>query len=76
MRWAGSRASLNPPAHEFHRRVKGKRRRVVPVTEPAAKPAKKRKKFQEREDITVDGIIGAQTWSFLTYWANSPNYVC
>ena len=34
------------------------------------------RKFQECADITVDGVVGAQTWSFLTYWANSPNYVC
>jgi peptidoglycan hydrolase-like protein with peptidoglycan-binding domain len=29
--------------------------------------------FQQCADITVDGLVGAQTWSFLTLWANSPD---
>ncbi|MET8677989.1 peptidoglycan-binding domain-containing protein [Streptomyces sp. NPDC004647] len=41
-----------------------------PVTDAATR------RFQKCADITVDGIIGAQTWSFLTYWANSTEYVC
>ncbi|MCF6525089.1 peptidoglycan-binding protein [Streptomyces sp. JJ36] len=41
-----------------------------PVTEAAAR------RFQRCAGITVDGVIGAQTWSFLTYWANSAEYVC
>lgn len=41
-----------------------------PVTETATR------KFQGCAEITVDGVIGAQTWSFLTFWANSPDYVC
>lgn len=32
--------------------------------------------FQSCAGITVDGIVGSQTWSHLTYWANSPYYVC
>ncbi|GHD52678.1 hypothetical protein GCM10010335_65420 [Streptomyces galbus] len=30
------------------------------------------KDFQRCADIVVDGIIGAQTWSFLSFWANAP----
>lgn len=30
------------------------------------------KDFQQCADIVVDGRIGAQTWSFLSFWANSP----
>ena len=41
-----------------------------PVTDAAAR------RFQKCAKITVDGIIGAQTWSFLTFWANSPDHVC
>ncbi|MCX5060234.1 peptidoglycan-binding protein [Streptomyces sp. NBC_00201] len=29
--------------------------------------------FQECADITVDGRIGAQTWSFLSFWANQED---
>ncbi|MER5471824.1 peptidoglycan-binding domain-containing protein [Streptomyces sp. NPDC002685] len=29
--------------------------------------------FQQCADIVVDGLIGAQTWSFLSFWANSPD---
>ncbi|MFH8507850.1 peptidoglycan-binding protein [Streptomyces flaveolus] len=29
------------------------------------------KDFQECADIVVDGRIGAQTWSFLSFWANA-----
>ncbi|MFE7889648.1 peptidoglycan-binding protein [Streptomyces sp. NPDC057412] len=29
--------------------------------------------FQQCADITVDGRIGAQTWSFLAFWANRPD---
>ncbi|MFD8305230.1 peptidoglycan-binding protein [Streptomyces sp. NPDC059690] len=29
--------------------------------------------FQECADITVDGRVGAQTWSFLSFWANSSD---
>ncbi|MDN0194618.1 peptidoglycan-binding domain-containing protein [Streptomyces sp. S.PNR 29] len=28
--------------------------------------------FQRCARIVVDGRIGAQTWSFLSFWANSP----
>lgn len=28
--------------------------------------------FQRCADIVVDGFIGAQTWSFLSFWANAP----
>ena len=28
--------------------------------------------FQQCADIVIDGRIGAQTWSFLSFWANSP----
>ncbi|MFI6033558.1 peptidoglycan-binding protein [Streptomyces sp. NPDC051315] len=41
-----------------------------PVTEAAAR------RFQQCADITVDGVVGAQTWSHLTFWAHSPNFVC
>ncbi|MFH8571713.1 peptidoglycan-binding protein [Streptomyces sp. NPDC017993] len=41
---------------------------------PATDAATKR--FQKCAAITVDGVIGAQTWSFLTFWANSPDCVC
>lgn len=30
------------------------------------------KDFQQCADIIVDGRIGAQTWSFLSFWANAP----
>ncbi|MFF4257850.1 peptidoglycan-binding protein [Streptomyces sp. NPDC001663] len=29
--------------------------------------------FQQCADIVVDGLIGAQTWSFLSFWANAPD---
>ncbi|MCT2590938.1 peptidoglycan-binding protein [Streptomyces sp. N2-109] len=41
-----------------------------PVTEAATR------RFQTCAEITVDGVIGAQTWSFLTFWANSTEHVC
>jgi peptidoglycan hydrolase-like protein with peptidoglycan-binding domain len=41
-----------------------------PVTEKAVR------RFQGCADIIVDGICGAQTWSQLTLWANSPDFVC
>ncbi|MBR8639800.1 peptidoglycan-binding protein [Streptomyces tuirus] len=28
--------------------------------------------FQRCADIVVDGRIGAQTWSFLSFWAHAP----
>ncbi|MFF7246060.1 peptidoglycan-binding protein [Embleya sp. NPDC008237] len=41
-----------------------------PVTEAATR------RFQSCADITVDGICGPQTWSFLTFWANASDFVC
>ncbi|MGW4608686.1 peptidoglycan-binding domain-containing protein [Streptomyces sp. NPDC004532] len=41
-----------------------------PVTEAATK------RFQSCAGIVVDGLIGPQTWSYLTYWASSPSYLC
>jgi peptidoglycan hydrolase-like protein with peptidoglycan-binding domain len=29
--------------------------------------------FQQCADIAVDGRVGAQTWSFLSFWANAPD---
>ncbi|MFE9026516.1 peptidoglycan-binding protein [Streptomyces iakyrus] len=29
--------------------------------------------FQSCAGIVVDGRIGAQTWSFLSFWANAPD---
>ncbi|MGQ4385966.1 peptidoglycan-binding domain-containing protein [Streptomyces sp. SAS_270] len=29
--------------------------------------------FQQCAGIVDDGIIGAQTWSFLSFWANAPD---
>lgn len=29
--------------------------------------------FQSCADIVVDGRIGAQSWSFLSFWANAPD---
>jgi peptidoglycan hydrolase-like protein with peptidoglycan-binding domain len=29
--------------------------------------------FQRCAEIVADGIIGAQTWSFLSFWANDPD---
>jgi peptidoglycan hydrolase-like protein with peptidoglycan-binding domain len=31
------------------------------------------KDFQQCADIVVDGRIGAQSWSFLSFWANAPD---
>jgi murein L,D-transpeptidase YcbB/YkuD len=41
-----------------------------PVTHSATK------RFQRCAGITVDGTVGAQTWSFLVFWANSTDSVC
>ncbi len=41
-----------------------------PVTDEATR------RFQACAGITVDGLIGPQTWSHLVYWANSPSPVC
>lgn len=41
-----------------------------PVTEGATR------RFQNCANITVDGLIGPETWSYLIYWASSPNYLC
>ncbi|MFF8773746.1 peptidoglycan-binding protein [Kitasatospora sp. NPDC015120] len=41
-----------------------------PVTDAATR------RFQSCAKITVDGVIGAQTWSFLTFFANSPGFAC
>ncbi|WP_380285601.1 peptidoglycan-binding protein [Kitasatospora purpeofusca] len=41
-----------------------------PVTDAATR------RFQKCANITVDGVIGAQTWSFLTFWSNSTGFVC
>ncbi|MFJ1705245.1 peptidoglycan-binding protein [Kitasatospora sp. NPDC088346] len=41
-----------------------------PVTDAATR------RFQKCADITVDGVIGSQTWSFLTFWANSEGFAC
>jgi zinc D-Ala-D-Ala carboxypeptidase len=32
--------------------------------------------FQRCAGIGVDGIVGAQTWSQLFYWANATSFVC
>lgn len=37
-----------------------------PVTQSATRD------FQRCAGIVVDGRIGAQTWSFLSFWANAP----
>ncbi|WP_162467070.1 peptidoglycan-binding domain-containing protein [Streptomyces cavernae] len=37
-----------------------------PVTQSATQD------FQRCAGIVVDGRIGAQTWSFLSFWANAP----
>ncbi|MEU9223462.1 peptidoglycan-binding domain-containing protein [Streptomyces massasporeus] len=29
--------------------------------------------FQQCAGIVVDGRVGAQTWSFLSFWANAPD---
>jgi peptidoglycan hydrolase-like protein with peptidoglycan-binding domain len=41
-----------------------------PVTEAATK------RFQSCAGITVDGLIGPETWTYLTYWAGSSTYLC
>lgn len=41
-----------------------------PVTERAVK------KFQRCAGITVDGLIGDETWAHLVFWASSDTYVC
>ncbi|MER7754591.1 peptidoglycan-binding domain-containing protein [Kitasatospora sp. NPDC097643] len=41
-----------------------------PITDAATR------RFQQCAGIIVDGVIGAQTWSFLTFWSNSPGFVC
>ncbi|MFI6550283.1 peptidoglycan-binding protein [Streptomyces prunicolor] len=41
-----------------------------PVTEVATR------RFQTCANITVDGLIGPETWSYLICWASSPNYLC
>lgn len=41
-----------------------------PVTDAAMR------RFQGCAAITVDGLCGAQTWSHLTFWANSSDFVC
>lgn len=41
-----------------------------PVTDAAVR------RFQGCADITVDGLVGAQTWSHLMFWANSPDFTC
>lgn len=33
-------------------------------------------RFQRCAGIAVDGVVGAQTWSFLVFWANSTDTVC
>ncbi|MFH7598504.1 peptidoglycan-binding domain-containing protein [Streptomyces racemochromogenes] len=41
-----------------------------PVTDAATR------RFQRCAGIVVDGVIGAQTWSSLVFWANTSDYVC
>lgn len=41
-----------------------------PVTDRAVRA------FQECAGITVDGVIGPQTWPYLVYWAGQPAYLC
>lgn len=41
-----------------------------PVTEEATE------RFQSCAGITVDGLIGPETWAYLTHWAGSPTYLC
>ncbi|MEU6273033.1 peptidoglycan-binding domain-containing protein [Streptomyces populi] len=38
-----------------------------PVTKAATR------EFQQCAGIVVDGLVGAQTWSFLSFWANSAD---
>ncbi|MER6746723.1 peptidoglycan-binding domain-containing protein [Streptomyces sp. PDY-4] len=44
-----------------HRRRPGRGRRLQPVTQSATRD------FQRCAGIVVDGRIGAQTWSFLSF---------
>ncbi|WBP87776.1 peptidoglycan-binding domain-containing protein [Kitasatospora cathayae] len=32
--------------------------------------------FQSCAGLSVDGIVGPNTWGSLDYWYQSPNYVC
>jgi peptidoglycan hydrolase-like protein with peptidoglycan-binding domain len=41
-----------------------------PVTDAATK------RFQACAGIVRDGVVGAQTWSFLVFWANSTAFAC
>ena len=34
------------------------------------------RKFQGCAHITVDGKVGSNTWTALTYWAAQPNWLC
>jgi peptidoglycan hydrolase-like protein with peptidoglycan-binding domain len=34
------------------------------------------KDFQRCVGITVDGIMGTQTWTQMDYWFNQPGYAC
>ncbi|WP_416977600.1 peptidoglycan-binding domain-containing protein [Streptomyces sp. T028] len=33
-------------------------------------------RFQRCAGIDVDGVVAAQTWSFLVFWGNSTAFVC
>nr|WSX50434.1 peptidoglycan-binding protein [Streptomyces sp. NBC_00974] len=44
--------------------------RFGPVTAAATR------RFQACAGIVVDGLIGAQTWSSLVFWANGSDFVC
>ncbi|MEU1177256.1 peptidoglycan-binding domain-containing protein [Streptomyces sp. NPDC005820] len=33
-------------------------------------------RFQRCAGIVADGVVGAQTWSFLVFWGNSTGFVC
>ncbi|MFD6417270.1 peptidoglycan-binding protein [Streptomyces sp. NPDC060194] len=41
-----------------------------PVTDAATR------RFQDCAGITVDGLIGPETWSYLIAWAAAPSFVC
>jgi peptidoglycan hydrolase-like protein with peptidoglycan-binding domain len=34
------------------------------------------RRFQQCAGIIVDGSVGPQTWSYLTYWAGQSSYLC